>query len=78
MKQCFNVDVQPMSADICDAEIGDIILGKAIGRTNDEEKVYCTSVGMGIEDLIVANDIYQKAKARDIGQVISVIDDIGQ
>lgn len=78
MKQCFNVDVPHMDPSICDAEIGDIIIGKAKGRTDDSQKVYCTSVGMGIEDLIVANAIYQKAKAQDIGQVISVIDDIGQ
>lgn len=76
MKECFGKDVGFMTPDICDAEIGDIIIGKAVGRTSEDQKVYCTSVGMGIEDLIVANDIYQKAKARDIGQVISVIDDI--
>ncbi len=76
MKECFNVDVPYMKPDICDAEIGDIIIGKAQGRTSDAEKLYCTSVGMGIEDLIVANAIYKKAKEQDIGQVISVIDDI--
>lgn len=77
MKECFGVDVGCMSTDLCDGEIGDIIIGKAVGRTSEDQKIYCTSVGMGIEDLIVANAIYEKAKAQDVGQIISVIDDLG-
>ena len=54
-----------------------MITGKAPGRRSDDEIVYAGGVGMSIEDLIVANDIYQKAKAQGVGQVISLIDDLG-
>lgn len=76
MKEVFGKELPLLTSDIADAEIGDIIVGKVPGRLNDDQIVYAGGVGMAIEDLIVANDIYQKAKAQDIGQVISVIDDI--
>lgn len=78
MKEVFGKQMEPLTRDIADAEIGDVITGKVPGRHSDQEIVYAGGVGMSIEDLIVANDIYEKAKARGIGRVISVIDDIGQ
>lgn len=77
MKEVFGKTLPTLDCSIADTEIGDVITGKAPGRRSDDEIVYAGGVGMSIEDLIVANDIYQKAKAQGVGQVISLIDDLG-
>lgn len=52
------------------SEIGDIILGKKAGRKNDDEIILGASVGMGIQDIIVAKEAYDKALESDIGTVL--------
>ena len=76
MKKYFNVDVPLLTREIADAEIGDIINGKAAGRQNDEQIVHAAAIGMSIEDIVVANTVWRRAKEQDIGIVIDVIDDI--
>ena len=76
MKKYFGKDIPELTHDIADAEIGDIINGKAKGRMNDEQIVHAAGIGMSIEDIIVANTIWRRAKERDIGIVIDLIDDV--
>lgn len=76
MKKYFGKDIPELTHDIGDAEIGDIINGKAKGRMNDEQIVHAAGIGMSIEDIIVANTIWRRAKERDIGIVIDLIDDV--
>lgn len=52
------------------AEIGNIIIGKETGRENDDEIILASSVGMGIQDLMVAHEAYEKALAQDVGTVL--------
>lgn len=52
------------------AEIGDIIIGKSKGREHDDEIILASSVGMGIQDLIVAHEAYKNALSQDIGTVL--------
>jgi len=46
------------SNDIIKAEIGDLINQKVMGRQNDDEISVFKSVGLGVQDLFVANAIY--------------------
>ncbi len=50
------------------AELGEVVNGDKMGRESETERIYFNSVGMGIEDVAVANYIYQIAKERGIGQ----------
>jgi ornithine cyclodeaminase/alanine dehydrogenase-like protein (mu-crystallin family) len=48
------------SKDIIKAEIGDLINNKVAGRQTDDEITIFKSVGLGVQDLFVANAIYNK------------------
>ena len=47
-------------------EIGKIICGEKPGRENDDERILAISPGLALEDMIVANHIYQVAKEKNI------------
>lgn len=76
MKKYFNKDIPELTPEIADVEIGDIINGTAVGRQNEDQIVHAAGIGMGMEDIIVANAVWKKAKAMDIGTVIDVIDEV--
>jgi len=46
------------------AELGEIVAGKKAGRDNDEERILAINIGLALEDVIVANRIYEIAKER--------------
>ncbi len=50
------------------AELKDIISGKLPGRENDSERVFFQSVGMGIEDVAFATEIFRNAQSKELGQ----------
>ena len=49
-----------ISTDFVKAEIGDLINKKVAGRQTDDEITIFKSVGLGVQDLFVANTIYNK------------------
>lgn len=51
-------------------EIGECVLGKIPGRTSPEDITLFKSVGTAIQDLIVANNIYDKSRLEKFGQEI--------
>jgi ornithine cyclodeaminase/alanine dehydrogenase-like protein (mu-crystallin family) len=53
-------------------EIGEVVAGKAKGRTKDEEITLFKSLGIAIEDIAVAAHIYEIAKARGVGQELPI------
>ncbi len=53
-------------------ELGTIINGKAPGRTNEEERIFLSPLGMGIEDIINAHRVYLEARRRGIGQELEL------
>lgn len=53
--------------DEVDGELGAVIAGTNPGRQSDEEIIYFNCVGMGIEDIIIANRVYMNAVAAGIG-----------
>ena len=48
-------------------EIGDVLAGKRKGRESDDEIIVFETVGIGMQDLITAKAIYEKAIAEDVG-----------
>ncbi|MDR1800289.1 MAG: ornithine cyclodeaminase family protein [Lachnospiraceae bacterium] len=48
-------------------DIGDLILGKIIGRESDDEIIVFETVGIGTQDLVTAKYIYDKAIAAGAG-----------
>jgi ornithine cyclodeaminase len=53
-------------------DIGAIVNGKVPGRTNDDECIFFSPLGMGIEDLINAHRVYLEARRRGIGQELEL------
>jgi len=48
------------------------VVGNKAGRETDRERIYFNSIGMGIEDIIVATRIYKIAKERHIGMNLTL------
>ncbi len=55
-------------------ELKNIVSGKIRGRTSPKQHILFKSMGMGSEDIIVAERIYQAAKAMGIGQTVKLWD----
>lgn len=49
-------------------ELGEIVSGVKTGRINDDESIYMTTVGMGIEDVALASKILERAKEMGLGK----------
>jgi ornithine cyclodeaminase/alanine dehydrogenase-like protein (mu-crystallin family) len=60
-------DVIPFGADHVRAELGDVIAGRAAGRTSLGEITVFKSLGLAIEDVAAAGLAYRKAKAAGQG-----------
>jgi len=54
------------------AEIGELVIGSAEGRRNDEELTLFKSLGLAIEDLVAAEHILARAEAENVGTVTSL------
>ncbi len=52
------------------AEIGDVLAGKAPGRTTDDEITLFKSLGLAIEDVAAAAYLYEESRRRAIGSWI--------
>jgi ornithine cyclodeaminase/alanine dehydrogenase len=51
-----------------DAEIGEILLGKAPGRCNPRERILILNLGIAASCIAVAHEVYRRAVALDIGR----------
>jgi len=50
-------------------ELGEVILGRIVGRESDDEIIVFKTVGIGTQDLVTAKHIYDKAVEKGIGTV---------
>ena len=50
------------------AELGAIVSGSRKGRENEDETIYLSTVGMGIEDVALGSRIYRRAVEGGLGQ----------
>lgn len=53
-------------------EIGEVLAGKVEGRRTPEEITLFKSLGMAVEDVATARWVYERAKARGVGQRIEL------
>ena len=58
-------------ADIS-ASLGEVVIGERPGRTSADERIYFSSVGMGIEDVAIAARVYRAAVERGVGTVLDL------
>lgn len=54
------------------AEIGEIVLGRELGRTSSDEVTFFKSVGNAVQDVVVAARVLAAAEASGAGQVVEV------
>lgn len=66
--------VGKMSEDMT-IPLKEIVTGRATARDNDEQFVFCETMGMGSVDISVANMLYKRAKEMGIGQKWQLWDD---
>ncbi len=59
-----------IAADHAVTQLGDVLLGRAAGRTNDGEITLFKSLGLAVEDLAAADLAMQEALRRGIGTVM--------
>src|SRR5438128_1724584 len=52
------------------SEWGQVILGRAPGRTDASDVTLFNSLGLGIEDITTAAQVVAKAKANNVGRMI--------
>jgi len=60
-----------VGADTTFPELGDIIAGKAPGRTSDDLLTLCDLTGTGVQDTAIATLAFERAVAAGAGQVFS-------
>jgi ornithine cyclodeaminase len=56
------------------ANIGEIIRGKKPGRTSKQERIFFSPLGLGSEDVGVANFVYREAKKKGLGVTLKLWD----
>jgi ornithine cyclodeaminase/alanine dehydrogenase-like protein (mu-crystallin family) len=55
-------------------ELGEIITGQKPGRENDMERVIDFNYGLAIEDVAMAGEIYTRAQAKGLGQILPLME----
>ena len=55
-----------------EAELGDLVLGRSAGRNSDNEVTIFKSVGVAIEDVALAGEIYERALKKGLGQDVAL------
>lgn len=54
------------------AELGEVVAGKKPGRRTDREITYFKSVGNAVQDVSVAQAIYDRARGKNLGQEVEL------
>ena len=49
-------------------DLGEVVAGLTPGRERDDERIIAVNLGIALEDMAVAINIYRQAVKRDIGQ----------
>jgi len=63
----FAVKDGSIAPDHIRGELGEILTGRKLGRTTEDEITLFKSLGLAVEDLAAANYLYNKALATGIG-----------
>lgn len=52
------------------SELGEIVAGLKLGRENNQERILAINIGLALEDVIVANKIYELAKNKTYTKLV--------
>jgi ornithine cyclodeaminase/alanine dehydrogenase-like protein (mu-crystallin family) len=52
------------------AELGEVVAGLKPGRQSQEELILDMNIGMGVEDMVVAAELFRRASEKDIGLLL--------
>jgi alanine dehydrogenase len=63
-----------MTQSDIDAELGDVVAGKAAGRTDGQQVIVATLIGMGSEDIAVGAEVYRQAVKKGLGARFGFLD----
>ena len=55
------------------AELGKIVAGEKLGREEERERILAINIGLALNDIIVANHIYEMAKKKNINKKLVLI-----
>jgi len=61
-----------IGSDHIRAELGDVLLGRHPGRRSPDEVTLFKSLGIAVEDLGAAHDLYTRAEAQDVGVSLDI------
>lgn len=50
------------------ADIGEVVAGPEAGRERDDELIVDMNIGMGVEGVLVARALYERALERGVGR----------
>lgn len=64
------IDSELMTRDAVYAELGQVVAGRKAGRASADEIIIFDSTGMALQDVIVAAEVYEKALAEGVAQMI--------
>lgn len=64
------LEVGLITCDHIHAELGEIVAGHKVGRTNDEQITFFKSVGVAAQDAVAASIALQNAQTQNLGQQI--------
>ena len=53
-----------------DGELADIVAGNLAGRRTPQDRILCFNLGIAIEDLVTAVEVYKRARAKGVGRVL--------
>jgi ornithine cyclodeaminase/alanine dehydrogenase-like protein (mu-crystallin family) len=56
------------------AELGQIVVGKKPGRENTAERIVNLNFGMAIHDILMANHVLKRAKAKGLGTMLKLLE----
>ena len=56
-----------ISADDVAGELGELIIGRVPGRTDESQITVCDLTGVGVQDAAIASLVLEKARAMGLG-----------
>ena len=81
VEQCASIgelhhalDARVMTRAQVHAELGEVVAGTKVGRTSSAEIIIFDSTGMALQDVMSAAFVYEKAKQKNLGTPIRLID----
>lgn len=57
--------------DVISGELGELVVGRIVGRESDDDITVFKTVGIGVQDVVTASEIYRMAKKSGVGTEVS-------